>query len=302
MQIEVTALILTFNEAPNIARTVNALSWLPEVVVVDSGSIDQTPELAQASHPDVRIVTRPFDTHANQWNFGLAQIRTPWVLTLDADYEVSAGLAQEILKLSPDGEVAGYEAQFGYRINGRPLRSSVYPPRIVLFRTDRATYFDDGHTQRLRIDGSVKSLSGLIYHDDRKSFSRWLQEQKRYATIEARHLMQMCRKRGAGGKEQASRSGEQEARSKERGARSGELATASSSIGEQGAGTADQLSFQDRLRLKIFFAAPAMFFYLLFVRGLILDGWRGWVYVAQRTIAELLLSYRVLIEKLSNRG
>ncbi len=58
-----------------------------------------------------------------------------------------------------------------------------------------------------------------------------------------------------------------------------------------------KLSFQDRLRLKIFFAAPAMFLYLLFGRGLILDGWPGWYYVMQRTIAEMLLSLRLLTER-----
>jgi hypothetical protein len=59
----------------------------------------------------------------------------------------------------------------------------------------------------------------------------------------------------------------------------------------------DQLKFQDRLRRQIFFAAPAMFLYLLFGRGLILDGWPGWLYVAQRCVAELLLSMRLLIER-----
>jgi hypothetical protein len=59
----------------------------------------------------------------------------------------------------------------------------------------------------------------------------------------------------------------------------------------------DQLSFQDRLRRKIFVAAPAMFLYLLFGRGLILDGWRGWFYICQRTIAELFLSMRLLVER-----
>ncbi len=56
----------------------------------------------------------------------------------------------------------------------------------------------------------------------------------------------------------------------------------------------EKLSIQDRLRLKIFFAAPAMFLYLLFGRGLILDGWPGWYYVLQRTIAEMLLSLRLI--------
>jgi hypothetical protein len=56
--------------------------------------------------------------------------------------------------------------------------------------------------------------------------------------------------------------------------------------------------------LKIFFAAPAMFVYLMFVRGLVFDGWPGWFYVAQRTFAELLLSIRLLIKKygLEERG
>jgi hypothetical protein len=58
-----------------------------------------------------------------------------------------------------------------------------------------------------------------------------------------------------------------------------------------------QLSFQDRLRRKIFFAPAVMFLYLLFARGLVLDGWRGWFYVCQRTIAEILLSLRLLIRR-----
>ena len=55
-------------------------------------------------------------------------------LSLDADYEVSAALAEEIQNLVPDEQVAGYEAKFEYRIYGRSLRASVYPPRVVLFR------------------------------------------------------------------------------------------------------------------------------------------------------------------------
>ena len=58
-----------------------------------------------------------------------------------------------------------------------------------------------------------------------------------------------------------------------------------------------ELSRQDRLRKGIYFAAPVMFIYLLFGRGLLLDGWPGWYYVAQRTLAEMLLSLRLLTER-----
>jgi glycosyltransferase involved in cell wall biosynthesis len=288
MQIEITALILTYNEAPNIVRTLRQLTWAKSVLIVDSGSTDQTLKLARATHSNIKIVTRPFDSFAGQCNFGLSQIDTKWVLSLDADYVLTPELVREIAKLDPSPDVSGYSVEFRYCIQGRPLRSTVYPARTVLYRRNLATYRDEGHGHRVNITGKIEKLAGKIDHDDRKPFSRWLNEQKRYAKIEARHLLEIKK--------------EELKRKKEEAAKSEELATASSSIGEQGAGSAEELSFQDRLRLKIFFAGPAMFFYLLFVRGLILDGWPGWVYVAQRTIAEVLLSYRLVIEKISNRG
>ena len=71
------------------------------------------------------------------------------------------------------------------------------------------------------------------------------------------------------------------------------LRSQKSEVGSQKA----KLNFQDRLRKRIYFAPAAMFLYLLFVRGLVLDGWPGWYYVLQRTIAELLLSLRLLTER-----
>ena len=250
--IDVTALILTFNERENIGRTLAALSWAKQIVIVDSFSTDETIEIAKARHPDITITQRRFDTHATQWNFGLAQIRTLWVLALDADYELSPELIDELENLQRADEISAYEAKFEFRIFGRALRASVYPPRPILFRKARCNYYDDGHTQRLAVTGLTRQLSGPVYHDDRKPLSGWMRAQDRYATIEARHL----------------------------------LAT-----------PVAQLNFQDRLRRKIFLAAPLMFFYLLFARGLLLDGWPGWFYVCQRTIAELLLSVRLLIER-----
>src|SRR4051812_14923604 len=154
----VTALILAYNEEPNIRRTLAALGWVKEVVIVDSGCTDRTIELATAAHPNVRVVHRPFDSHPNQWNFGLDQITTEWVLTLDADYEVSPRLAAEIQAIEPENQRLGYWAEFEYRIFGHRLRGSSYPPRIVLFRPSYARYVDDGHTQTLWIRDAAGEL------------------------------------------------------------------------------------------------------------------------------------------------
>lgn len=248
---DLTALILTWNERENIARTLSALSWVPRVLVLDSFSTDETCAIA-ARQPNVTVLQRAFDTHTQQWNFGLDSVTTLWVLSLDADYVVSPQLAEEIQNLDPPDEIAGYSAAFRYLVFGHALRTSIYPPRTVLFRKDRARYQEDGHTQLLQSSGPVRPLQGKIDHDDRKPLSRWIASQDRYMIIESRHL----------------------------------IATPD-----------ERLNRQDRLRKKIFFAPAVIFLYLLFGRGLILDGWPGWYYVFQRTVAEMLLSLRLLTER-----
>jgi glycosyltransferase involved in cell wall biosynthesis len=182
----ITPVILTYEEAPNIGRTLSKLSWAKEVVVLDSGSKDDTVGIA-SRYANVRVLTRPFDCHANQWNYAISEtgIATDWVLALDADYVLSAELVAELAALAPTDDVSGYEARFVYCVQGKPLRATVYPPVTVLYAVRHARYRQDGHTQRVSVDGRVARLSGVIFHDDRKSLSRWVAAQERYARIEA---------------------------------------------------------------------------------------------------------------------
>jgi glycosyltransferase involved in cell wall biosynthesis len=247
----ITPLILTLNEAPNIRHTLEKLTWAKEIVLLDSFSTDDTLEIARA-FPQVRIVQRKFDTHSAQWNFGLEQCGTPWILALDADYSLSDELLEELQALEPRSDVVAYFAKFKYCVSGRPLRGALYPPRAVLFQERCCRYEQDGHTQRLRVDGGVAWLRGFINHDDRKSLDRWLHEQNRYAEIEARHLQET---------------------------------------------PLDQLCFPDRTRRMVVLAPLLVFFYTLLGKGLILDGWPGWYYVFQRTLAEMILSLRLIEQK-----
>ena len=143
---DITPLILSYNEAPNISHILEHLKWASQIVLIDSNSDDGTIELA-SEFRNVRIISRPFDDHTTQWNFGLDQIETPWVLTLDADYVCPAELVAELEAL-PEG-AAVYFVRFYYCICGKPLRGTLYPPRAVLFNPRRFRYVKDGHTQRL---------------------------------------------------------------------------------------------------------------------------------------------------------
>ena len=187
---EITPMILTLNEEANIGRTLSKLTWAKRILIIDSGSTDRTLEIVR-QFQQAEVVRRDFDTAATQCNFGLSHVDSEWVLSLDADYVLSDDLVSEIASLRPAGNVRGFWTRFVYQIFGRSLSASLYPRRAVLYRRASAAYVDEGHTQRVCIEGEVKTLTNPIFHDDRKSIARWFSSQARYASLEAGHLLSL---------------------------------------------------------------------------------------------------------------
>jgi glycosyltransferase involved in cell wall biosynthesis len=186
---QITPMLITYNEAANIRRNLDKLVWARRILVIDSGSEDETIEMARA-YPQVDVIHHSFKDFASQCNFGLTQVASPWVLSLDADYELSNELVTEMKSLAPAAAVSGYFARFVYRVYGKALRGTLYPPRVVLYRTDKARYRSEGHGHRVTVDGEIASLKGKIYHDDRKPLGRWIATQQLYAREEAKYLLE----------------------------------------------------------------------------------------------------------------
>jgi glycosyltransferase involved in cell wall biosynthesis len=190
MKIEsITPLILSYNEAPNIDRVLQKLTWTKQILIVDSYSSDETLEIV-AAYPQVKVIQNKFLSFAEQCNFGLSHIESEWVLSLDADYVLSTELIAEISCLSDDRAISAYSVPFKYCVYGKALRGTLYPDRKVLYRKDRAIYENDGHAHRVKIAGEIRSLNNYIYHDDRKPLSRWLWAQDRYMVIESTKLLE----------------------------------------------------------------------------------------------------------------
>ena len=189
MLADITPVILTYNESANIGRSLERLTWAREVVIVDSGSTDDTLAIA-ARFPNARVVHRPFDSHSRQWKFATSEtgVTSGWILRLDADYMMEPALRDEIAALVPDQATAAYRIAFTYCMEGKPLRASLYPAQPVLFRRGREAFVQDGHTEKLGIDGPVVPLKSRLLHDDRKSIERWFQSQSRYQAAEAEKL------------------------------------------------------------------------------------------------------------------
>lgn len=188
----ITPLLITLDEAPNLPRTLAGLAWAHRIVAVDSGSTDGTRELL-AADPRIELLDRSFDCFAAQVAFGLeaAGRGSDWVLSLDADHVAPPELGAELAALDPSPAVGGYRASFRYWSLGRPLRGSLYPPRTVLCRPERARVVQDGHAHRIEVAGDVLDLVTVLAHDDRKPSGRWLAAQQGYARQEVEKLLAM---------------------------------------------------------------------------------------------------------------
>jgi hypothetical protein len=125
--------LVTYDEIQNIRRALAPLGWAKRIVVIDSGSTDGRLEVLWR---DARIETihRPFDSFAEHRNFDLTRIRTSWILSMDADYEVSAPLIEEMRHLRPGHGQMGYRPGFVYLIYGHALSASLCPSRTILYR------------------------------------------------------------------------------------------------------------------------------------------------------------------------
>jgi len=185
----ITPVLLTWNESANIGRTLAKLAWARDIVVVDSGSTDETLQILK-DNPRVRLFERKFDNHPNQWRYAVGEtgIGTPWVLRLDADYQLPEAFVVELASIDPAGEVSAYIAEFDYAVFSQKLIASLYPPKPVLLRQSCYTISDEGHTEGWVVRGAVGKLRERIEHDDWKSMRDWVVAQARYMTLERNRL------------------------------------------------------------------------------------------------------------------
>lgn len=185
----VTPVILTADEAPNLARTLDSLGWAEWVLVVDSGSGDQTEAIAR-SHANVVFDVRDSRGPEAQWSYAIRhpQVEARWVLALDADMVVPRVFVEEIRERFVPGGFAGGSVRFHYAVGGRRLLGSLYPPDVRVLDRSRSSVRGRGHTHVFEVDGPLYRFRARILHDDRKSLDRFLVSQDRYAQREAERI------------------------------------------------------------------------------------------------------------------
>ncbi len=166
-----SACLIVVNEERNLARCLASVApVVDEIVVVDSGSTDGTVALAQKF--GARVVAQPWLGYVAQKNLALNHAAHPWVLSIDADEELSAPLAAAIARLRADPDADAPGAPNGYQVSrlvfyrGKWIRhGDWYPDRLVrLFRRTDACFTGGRVHEKLEIAGEHPVLPGDLFH------------------------------------------------------------------------------------------------------------------------------------------
>ncbi len=192
--------VITKNEARNIRECLMSVSWANEIIVLDSGSDDETEAIC-------REFTERFQVDTDWQGFGLQKNRalglagSDWILVIDADERVTPELRAEIESvLAGDTEAVVFDMPRQSYYCGRPMRHSGWWPDFVprLFRRGEARFSDDLVHERLVFEGPAGRLRSPLTHYSYRDLSEVLQRIDRYSSAGAAN--QMDRKQGSLGK------------------------------------------------------------------------------------------------------
>jgi glycosyltransferase involved in cell wall biosynthesis len=194
--------IITLNEEANLPRTLASVAWADEIVIVDSGSTDDTRSIAEPYR--ARFITEAWRGFAAQKNFAISLCTSDWVLSLDADEAVSPELALSIQKaLGAPSSHTAYTLRRRNSFLGRWIRhGGYYPdPKLRLFPRGQCTFQETpvhetavfaGNGGRARVGngggagvGSIATLDGDLLHDAYPTLASYLDHMQRYSTLGA---------------------------------------------------------------------------------------------------------------------
>lgn len=185
--------IITLNEEANIPRTLKSVRVIAdEIIVVDSGSTDATVTLAKAH--GARVFAEPWQGFARQKNSALAKATSDWILSLDADEEVSPELAANIKALLNSPQPPQFA---GYTMNRRNIymkrwlkRSGYYPdPKLRLIRRGAATFELRAVHEDMKMAGPVGHLQGDLVHHAYPTLESFIDHANRYSSLGAQMVV-----------------------------------------------------------------------------------------------------------------
>jgi len=198
----IDAMIITHNEALNLPYCLDALQgWTRKIFVIDSGSTDQTPQIAESF--DAQFIHHDWEGYAQQKNWALRNLpfESDWILIVDADEIITPPLREMLIDITkrPPDQVP----ENGFFINrltyfmGRPIRHCGFYPswNLRFFKRGHGYYEDREVHEHIIVDDPVGYVREPMIHQDRRGMENYVAKHNRYSTLEARELFWQIQKK-----------------------------------------------------------------------------------------------------------
>jgi (heptosyl)LPS beta-1,4-glucosyltransferase len=194
---KVSVTIITLNEADHIAAAIDSASWADEIIVVDSGSTDNTVAIARSK--GARVETRTWSGYVDQKNFAHTLATHDWIFSLDADERITQALAGEVHAL-----LATEPSRKGYRVPrvayhlGRWVRTTdFYPDYQTRLYDRRAARWTGLHVhESVSVDGGPGQLVNELQHYSFRDLRDQLERINHYTTLAARQMYERGQRTG----------------------------------------------------------------------------------------------------------
>lgn len=186
---KITGLVITLNEEKNIESIIENLSFVDEIIIVDSFSQDRTLELIQ-KYPHVKVFQNKFENYSAQRNIALQKASHPWIIFLDADERISDALRDEIrytLENNPKHSAYHFYRKFMFKKTHLRFSGWQTDKNIRLFKKDNAFYTPSRLVhEKLVIEGSVGKLENKLIHFSYENFKSYKSKMVAYGKLKAK--------------------------------------------------------------------------------------------------------------------
>lgn len=189
IKLPLSALIITYNEERHIAEVIDDLDFADEIIVVDSFSTDQTPNLVRASGK-AQLIEHAFLNYTDQRNFAIGAAKNQWILFLDADERFTPALKDEVISTiqQPDAKDA-YLFYRKFMFQDKELHYSGWQTDKIfrLFKKDKAHYTTERLVhEKLTVDGEIGKLKNKLIHFSYTDFESYKKKMESYGKFKAR--------------------------------------------------------------------------------------------------------------------
>jgi len=179
--VKISVCIITLNEEHTIEDCLKSVSWCDEIVLVDSGSTDQTVAICQSM--GCRVIYNKFTSFSSQRQLAASLAANDWILFVDADERLSPKLIDELRSLEP--KYVAYNINFRTYLYGRLMRSCGLrnEKHIRLYNRKYAKFSDNSVHEQLVVEGLVGSLQNHINHFTHPDLHESLEKINRYTEL-----------------------------------------------------------------------------------------------------------------------